>query len=167
MGSICVPMGLYGVSMGPCGFLWGLYGSLRVSMGYVWVSMGTYGLYGVSMGPCGSLWVSMGPCGSLWGLYGSLWAEDLPSPRRLQEVAVPLMAQAQCRRLYGTEMGASRPPRRVRDDMICAGYPQGLRNTCKVRGGKGQRSGVRGHGVMGVWGYGVPMGSLWGTMGSL
>ena len=79
---------------------------------------------------------------------------------------MPLMAQAQCRRLYGTEMGAGRPPRRVRDDMICAGYPQGLRDTCKVRGGKGQRSGVSGHGVMGEWGCGVPMGFLWGLWGS-
>ncbi|XP_040512756.1 serine protease 27-like isoform X1, partial [Gallus gallus] len=74
--------------------------------------------------PAGTQCVATG-----WGDIGE--GEDLPSPRRLQEVAVPLMAQAQCRRLYGTEMGAGRPPRRVRDDMICAGYPQGLRDTCK------------------------------------
>uniref|UniRef100_A0A8V5GII9 Uncharacterized protein n=1 Tax=Melopsittacus undulatus TaxID=13146 RepID=A0A8V5GII9_MELUD len=40
--------------------LWGLYGALWGSMGFLWV-------------PIGSLWGSMGFCGALWGLYGVLW----------------------------------------------------------------------------------------------
>ncbi|NWX40528.1 PRS27 protease, partial [Steatornis caripensis] len=64
-------------------------------------------------------------------------AEDLPSPRRLQKLEVPLLAQATCRRLYGTAMGRALPPRRIHDDMLCAGYAQGRRDTCKVSRGRG------------------------------
>ncbi|NXN62612.1 PRS27 protease, partial [Rynchops niger] len=56
-------------------------------------------------------------------------AEDLPSPRRLQKLEVPIMAQATCRRLYGIDMGRALPPRRIQDDMICAGYAQGRKDT--------------------------------------
>ncbi|NXJ58823.1 PRS27 protease, partial [Spizaetus tyrannus] len=59
-------------------------------------------------------------------------AEDLPSPRRLQKLEVPIMAQSTCRRLYGIDMGRALPPRRIRDDMMCAGYAEGLKDTCKV-----------------------------------
>ncbi|NXS42646.1 PRS27 protease, partial [Balaeniceps rex] len=57
-------------------------------------------------------------------------AEDLPSPRRLQKLEVPIMAQSTCRRLYGIDMGRALPPRRIRDDMMCAGYAEGLKDTC-------------------------------------
>ncbi|XP_062456869.1 serine protease 33-like, partial [Rhea pennata] len=57
--------------------------------------------------------------------------EDLPSPRRLQKLEVPIMAQATCRRLYGTDMGRGLPPRRIQADMMCAGYAEGLKDTCK------------------------------------
>ncbi|XP_053908981.1 serine protease 27-like [Cuculus canorus] len=57
--------------------------------------------------------------------------EDLPSPRRLQKLEVPIMAQDTCRRLYGIDMGRSLPPRRIQDDMMCAGYAEGLKDTCK------------------------------------
>ncbi|KAM8794735.1 serine protease 27-like, partial [Eudromia elegans] len=57
--------------------------------------------------------------------------QDLPSPRRLQKLEVPIMAQATCRRLYGRAVGRGRPPRRIQDDMVCAGYPEGLKDTCK------------------------------------
>ncbi|NXI46762.1 PRS27 protease, partial [Galbula dea] len=58
--------------------------------------------------------------------------EDLPSPRRLQKLAVPLMAQDTCRQLYGRDMGRALPPRHIQQDMICAGYPEGQKDTCKV-----------------------------------
>ena len=97
---------------------------------------GIWGSYGGYGVPMGDNGVPMGVMGFLWGIMGFLWWLWGP---------------------YGGQWGPYR-------GMICAGYPQGLRDTCKVRGGKGQRSGVRGHGVMGVWGpYGVPM----GVMGSL
>ncbi|NXI75059.1 PRS27 protease, partial [Anseranas semipalmata] len=67
-------------------------------------------------------------------------AEDLPSPRRLQKLEVPIMAQSTCRHLYGIDMGRGLPPRRIQDDMICAGYPEGLKDTCKV----GAQGGLRG-----------------------
>ncbi|XP_069738305.1 serine protease 27-like [Phaenicophaeus curvirostris] len=57
--------------------------------------------------------------------------EDLPSPRRLQKLEVPLLAQSTCRRLYGLDMGPGLPPRRIQDDMICAGYADGRKDTCK------------------------------------
>ncbi|GAB0202404.1 serine protease 27-like [Grus japonensis] len=57
--------------------------------------------------------------------------EDLPSPRRLQKLEVPIMAQSTCRRLYGIDMGRALPPRRIQDDMMCAGYAEGLKDTCK------------------------------------
>ncbi|NXT45280.1 PRSS8 protein, partial [Pelecanoides urinatrix] len=56
-------------------------------------------------------------------------AEDLPSPRRLQKLEVPIMAASTCRRLYGIDMGRALPPRRIQADMICAGYAQGLKDT--------------------------------------
>ncbi|NXV81036.1 PRS27 protease, partial [Atlantisia rogersi] len=55
-----------------------------------------------------------------------------PEPQQLQELPLPLLAQAACRRLYGLDMGRALPPRRIRSDMLCAGYPQGRRDTCKV-----------------------------------
>ncbi|XP_021239211.1 serine protease 30-like [Numida meleagris] len=80
------------------------------------------------------------------------------------------MAQELCRRLYRTDMGTALPPRRVRDDMICAGYPQGQRDTCKVRGSKVRRSRVRGSRVRGHEAEG--QGSqdhvgLWGPSGAM
>nr|XP_047912687.1 serine protease 27-like [Anser cygnoides] len=41
------------------------------------------------------------------------------------------MALSTCRRLYGIDMGRGLPPRRIQDDMLCAGYPEGLKDTCK------------------------------------
>ncbi|XP_015706444.1 nitric oxide synthase-interacting protein [Coturnix japonica] len=67
-GFLWVPMGVYGVSMGPYSITIDLYGTL-------WVPMG---LYGVSMGPYGFLWVPMGFYVSLWGPYGSLWVSMGP-----------------------------------------------------------------------------------------
>ncbi|NXX04759.1 PRS27 protease, partial [Larus smithsonianus] len=75
--------------------------------------------------------------------------EDLPSPRRLQKLEVPIMAQATCRRLYGIDMGRALPPRRIQDDMICAGYAQGRKDTCKVRA-TGPRPPRPGHGPPGT-----------------
>ncbi|NWS79178.1 PRS27 protease, partial [Crotophaga sulcirostris] len=74
--------------------------------------------------------------------------EDLPSPRRLQKLEVPIMAQRRCRQLYGIDMGRALPPRRIQDDMVCAGYAEGRKDTCKVGGGangaKGDPMGPRG-----------------------
>ncbi|KAM9510549.1 serine protease 33-like [Guaruba guarouba] len=64
-----------------------------------------------------------------WGDVGE--GEDLPSPRRLQMLEVPLLALSTCRRLYGIDMGRALPPRRIRPDMLCAGYAEGRRDTCK------------------------------------
>ncbi|XP_071657427.1 serine protease 33-like [Patagioenas fasciata] len=57
--------------------------------------------------------------------------EDLPSPRRLQQLEVPLLAQQTCQRLYRTDMGRARPPRPIQPDMLCAGYADGRKDTCK------------------------------------
>ncbi|NWZ88813.1 PRSS8 protein, partial [Poecile atricapillus] len=53
-------------------------------------------------------------------------------PRRLRELQVPLLPLSLCRRLYGTDLGPTLPPRRIRDDMVCAGDPRGGADTCQV-----------------------------------
>ncbi|NXG26712.1 PRSS8 protein, partial [Grallaria varia] len=57
-------------------------------------------------------------------------AEDLPAPRRLQQLEVPVLALGTCRRLYGTDLGRALPPRHIQDDMICAGHARGGKDTC-------------------------------------
>ncbi|XP_033929507.1 serine protease 33-like [Melopsittacus undulatus] len=102
---------------------------------------------GVSMGINGDQWVPLTPrvlpvclpppghpfpppgtrCVTTgWGESG-----DGESPRRLQELEVPVLALSTCRRLYGIDMGQALPPRHIQEDMICAGYPEGRRDTCK------------------------------------
>ncbi|NXS12549.1 PRS27 protease, partial [Neodrepanis coruscans] len=58
--------------------------------------------------------------------------EDLPAPRRLQQLEVPVLALGTCRRLYGTDLGRALPPRNIQDDMMCAGLARGGKDTCKV-----------------------------------
>ncbi|NXY39938.1 PRSS8 protein, partial [Pomatorhinus ruficollis] len=60
-------------------------------------------------------------------------AESSRAPRRLRQLEVPVLALGLCRRLYGTDLGAALPPRHIQDDMVCAGHPQGGKDTCKVR----------------------------------
>lgn len=88
-------MGLYWMSMGPCGLygvlgsslgsLWFSGGSLCVSMDLYRVPVGSLRLFMCSLGSWGALWVSVsqwGPClwglccismGPGWGFYGSFW----------------------------------------------------------------------------------------------
>ncbi|NXO27407.1 PRSS8 protein, partial [Cisticola juncidis] len=54
-------------------------------------------------------------------------------PRRLRQLQVPVLALGLCRRLYGTDLGTALPPRRIQDDMVCAGQVQGGKDACKVR----------------------------------
>ncbi|NXD46739.1 PRSS8 protein, partial [Copsychus sechellarum] len=54
------------------------------------------------------------------------------SPRRLRQLEVPVLALGLCRRLYGTDLGPALPPREIQSDMVCAGHPEGGRDTCKV-----------------------------------
>ncbi|XP_066031149.1 serine protease 33-like isoform X3 [Chamaea fasciata] len=62
-----------------------------------------------------------------WGATG----ESVRAPRRLRELEVPVLALGLCRRLYGTDLGTALPPRRIQDDMVCAGRVQGGKDTCK------------------------------------
>ncbi|NXX87370.1 PRSS8 protein, partial [Urocolius indicus] len=74
-------------------------------------------------------------------------------PRRLQQLELPLVAAATCRRLYGTDLGPERPPRRIPSDSLCAGDPQGRADTCKVSAG-GTGRGVEGlEGTGRDWGH--------------
>ncbi|XP_075784860.1 serine protease 27-like [Pelodiscus sinensis] len=55
---------------------------------------------------------------------------DLPSPQTLQKLQVPIIDTKTCKSLYRTN-GVNRPPYRdIQDDMICAGYAEGLRDAC-------------------------------------
>uniref|UniRef100_A0A8D0BBX3 Peptidase S1 domain-containing protein n=1 Tax=Salvator merianae TaxID=96440 RepID=A0A8D0BBX3_SALMN len=57
--------------------------------------------------------------------------QDLPSPKRLQKLQVPIIDIQTCRRLYSIDMGPSLPQKNIQDDMICAGYAEGMKDTCK------------------------------------
>uniref|UniRef100_A0A8C4WQ02 Peptidase S1 domain-containing protein n=1 Tax=Gopherus evgoodei TaxID=1825980 RepID=A0A8C4WQ02_9SAUR len=57
-------------------------------------------------------------------------AVDLPSPQTLQKLKVPIIDSKTCRILYLTNMQNRLPHRNIQDDMICAGYAEGMRDAC-------------------------------------
>ncbi|XP_062993326.1 serine protease 27-like [Elgaria multicarinata webbii] len=57
--------------------------------------------------------------------------QDLPSPKKLQKLQVPIIDIQTCRRLYSIDMGQSLPRKQIQDDMMCAGYAEGMKDTCK------------------------------------
>ncbi|KYO47312.1 serine protease 27 [Alligator mississippiensis] len=57
--------------------------------------------------------------------------EDLPAPQTLQELQVPIMDQKTCQNLYNKDMGKALPRKDIQDDMMCAGYAEGMKDTCK------------------------------------
>uniref|UniRef100_K7FI79 Peptidase S1 domain-containing protein n=1 Tax=Pelodiscus sinensis TaxID=13735 RepID=K7FI79_PELSI len=59
--------------------------------------------------------------------------EDLPAPQTLQKLQVPIIAQQTCRELYSKAAGGKFQPKSIQDDMMCAGYAEGMKDTCKVR----------------------------------
>uniref|UniRef100_A0A8C4WRJ1 Peptidase S1 domain-containing protein n=1 Tax=Gopherus evgoodei TaxID=1825980 RepID=A0A8C4WRJ1_9SAUR len=63
-----------------------------------------------------------------WGHVRS-WV-DLPSPQTLQKLKVPIIDSKTCRILYLTNMQNRLPHRNIQDDMICAGYAEGMRDAC-------------------------------------
>ncbi|OCT59128.1 hypothetical protein XELAEV_18001617mg [Xenopus laevis] len=56
---------------------------------------------------------------------------SLPSPKTLQEVAVPLINATECDGYYQTPTSAGTSTLRVRNDMICAGYLNGGKDSCQ------------------------------------
>nr|XP_028560391.1 serine protease 27-like [Podarcis muralis] len=57
--------------------------------------------------------------------------QDLPSPKKLQKLQVPIIDLQTCRRLYSIDMGPNLPQKPIQDDMMCAGYAEGMKDTCK------------------------------------
>ncbi|CAM5117911.1 unnamed protein product [Eretmochelys imbricata] len=57
--------------------------------------------------------------------------EDLPAPQTLQKLQVPIIDQETCRDLYNTVVGENFPPKSIQNDMMCAGYAEGMKDTCK------------------------------------
>ncbi|KAH0626595.1 hypothetical protein JD844_001673 [Phrynosoma platyrhinos] len=57
--------------------------------------------------------------------------QDLPSPKKLQKLQVPIIDSQTCRKLYSIDMGQSLPRKQIQDDMMCAGYAEGMKDTCK------------------------------------
>ncbi|XP_066486400.1 serine protease 27-like [Tiliqua scincoides] len=55
----------------------------------------------------------------------------LPSPQTLQKLQVPIIDSKTCSALYRTNMGDGLPPRAIKDDMICAGFAEGMKDACK------------------------------------
>uniref|UniRef100_A0A8D0LBM7 Serine protease 27 n=1 Tax=Sphenodon punctatus TaxID=8508 RepID=A0A8D0LBM7_SPHPU len=57
--------------------------------------------------------------------------QDLPPPQTLQKLQVPIIDTRTCRRLYNIDMGDRLPRKAIQDDMMCAGYAEGMKDTCK------------------------------------
>ncbi|XP_034991572.1 serine protease 27-like [Zootoca vivipara] len=64
--------------------------------------------------------------------WGNIQSEvPLPDPQTLQELKVPLIIREVCNILYNSRpvQGLGRDP--VKQDMICAGYPEGGKDSCQ------------------------------------
>uniref|UniRef100_A0A8C3SKT6 Peptidase S1 domain-containing protein n=1 Tax=Chelydra serpentina TaxID=8475 RepID=A0A8C3SKT6_CHESE len=57
---------------------------------------------------------------------------SLPPPRALQEVEVSLMDAQTCNDLYSISTTRSPGSRPITDDMVCAGYSEGGKDSCQV-----------------------------------
>ncbi|XP_038260725.1 serine protease 33-like [Dermochelys coriacea] len=57
--------------------------------------------------------------------------ESLPPPRTLQEVQVSLIDAQTCNDLYSIPIMYSPGSRPIKDDMVCAGYPEGGKDSCQ------------------------------------
>uniref|UniRef100_A0A8C0JAY3 Peptidase S1 domain-containing protein n=1 Tax=Chelonoidis abingdonii TaxID=106734 RepID=A0A8C0JAY3_CHEAB len=57
--------------------------------------------------------------------------KTLPAPRTLQEVQVPLIDVEMCNDLYSKPITGSPGSRPVKDGMVCAGYPEGGKDSCQ------------------------------------
>uniref|UniRef100_A0A674K8F4 Peptidase S1 domain-containing protein n=1 Tax=Terrapene triunguis TaxID=2587831 RepID=A0A674K8F4_9SAUR len=58
-------------------------------------------------------------------------SESLPAPRTLQEVQVSLMDAEMCNDLYSKPITGSPGSRPIKDDMVCAGYTRGGKDSCQ------------------------------------
>ncbi|XP_078509269.1 transmembrane protease serine 9-like [Lissotriton helveticus] len=56
---------------------------------------------------------------------------SLSSPQTLQEVQLPLIDPTTCDNMYHTGSGVNQRYKFIKYDMICAGYPQGQRDSCQ------------------------------------
>ncbi|XP_012587140.1 PREDICTED: uncharacterized protein LOC101621909 [Condylura cristata] len=64
-----------------------------------------------------------------WGSAGE--QDQLPNPRVLQKLAVPIIDTSSCNRLYSKDAEPGLLPKTVREDMLCAGFAEGQRDACK------------------------------------
>uniref|UniRef100_A0A8C8VMP5 Peptidase S1 domain-containing protein n=1 Tax=Pelusios castaneus TaxID=367368 RepID=A0A8C8VMP5_9SAUR len=55
---------------------------------------------------------------------------DLPSPQTLQKLEVPIIDSETCKSLYQISMKNRLPYRKIQNDMICAGYAEGMKDAC-------------------------------------
>ncbi|XP_039392044.1 serine protease 33-like [Mauremys reevesii] len=60
--------------------------------------------------------------------------ESLPAPRTLQEVQVSLIDVETCNDLYSKPITGSPGTRPIQAGMVCAGYPEGGKDSCQVNG---------------------------------
>uniref|UniRef100_A0A8C0JAG0 Peptidase S1 domain-containing protein n=1 Tax=Chelonoidis abingdonii TaxID=106734 RepID=A0A8C0JAG0_CHEAB len=49
----------------------------------------------------------------------------------LMTLQVPIIDQRTCKYLYSMALGGKFPPKSIQDDMMCAGYAEGMKDTCK------------------------------------
>ncbi|XP_044513088.1 serine protease 27-like [Gracilinanus agilis] len=57
--------------------------------------------------------------------------DNLPSPRILQKLAVPIIDTRKCNLLYSKDSEHGVLPKTIQDDMLCAGYAEGKKDACK------------------------------------
>ncbi|XP_061446256.1 serine protease 27-like [Rhineura floridana] len=64
--------------------------------------------------------------------WGQIQAGDnLPAPQTLQELEVPLIDRDTCNSLFNSAPAEGLPQDPVKDDMICAGYAEGGKDSCR------------------------------------
>uniref|UniRef100_A0A8C3XRE5 Peptidase S1 domain-containing protein n=1 Tax=Chelydra serpentina TaxID=8475 RepID=A0A8C3XRE5_CHESE len=63
--------------------------------------------------------------------WGNVQTGSLPPPRALQEVEVSLMDAQTCNDLYSISTTRSPGSRPITDDMVCAGYSEGGKDSCQ------------------------------------
>ncbi|XP_063789072.1 serine protease 27-like [Pseudophryne corroboree] len=90
-----------------------------------------------------------------WG--GIKEGVPLPSPQTLQMVQVALIANANCNYMYQSSMGLNPNLQLIHNDMVCAGYQQGNKDSCQGDSGGPLVCNVNGvwlqYGIV-SWGYG-------------
>ncbi|XP_056392709.1 serine protease 33-like [Hyla sarda] len=100
------------------------------------------------------------PAGTLcWATGWGAFKDGVPldNPKTLQEVQLALIDNKNCESMYQASLGYNPKLKLIKDDMMCAGYKEGKRDTCQGDSGGPLVCSLNGASVqMGIisWGFG-------------